>query len=218
MTKNNSLGNFIRLDRMTAKTVMSGGIWFELILVAIMAIVFQNVAPVIGVLIFFLQVYSSSAQFTADHNNMDALYIMLNVPRRTVVLGRYLVMVIYLAGGVALALTATGIAYAIEHFTTLNVGAELALPMIGAMTLAHLISQFAQLPFVFKFGPRMVMQWGQLPVIVLLIGTGFLVNFVGLERLMEALPLVIAGAAAVIIIGAFVSFYLSVRFYTQREF
>jgi hypothetical protein len=100
----------------------------------------------------------------------------------------------------------------------MDVGTRLALPMIAGMIFTQTVSQMVQLPAYFKYGPRSIVGWVQLPLVILLIATGFLVNLAGVERLAELAVLIAAAAAVILVAGAWFSYRLAVKFYSAREF
>lgn len=218
MTNNASVGKFMRLDHLTVRHRDKGGYWVMLIMVGLMAVVFQNIAPIIGVLVFILQPFATSPFDEADMYNMDALYVMLNIKRRTVVMGRYIRNALLMLGGVILALAATGIALIVERIFEIDLSTHLALPMMTGMIFTQILGQLAQIPIFFKLGPRSITGWVQLPMVILFIGVGFLISFVGVERLAELAPFIAAAGIAILIAGVILSFRLSVKFYTAREF
>jgi hypothetical protein len=159
---------------------------------------------------------------------MDALYATLALDKKTVVLGRYAFMfamnlcailfslVVSVAG--ALASSVFGLGF--------RSGVDSALAVVASLCVVTLFIQSLQLPMFFKLGYTKAKFFTLIPFIALMVGTMVLIPAVYANNGLTALfsfvfeypvPASLFAAAAIALM-VFVSYKLSVTFYTKREF
>jgi hypothetical protein len=165
-----------------------------------------------------------------EKNNLDALYVTLSVNQKTVVLGRYLF---------AFFLNLCAISFSLV-FAMLGVfGARLAgsfqngggdsLAFILAMPAMLLLIQSVQLPIYFKFGYSKAKFISIVPFALFMAAYGAFVSMAKESGIVTRLSAFLAGiltngaftaalVVSVLAVAVYVSYSLSVAFYSKREF
>ena len=223
------LKSFIKLDFLTAKIGFSPTtLIFYLVLIAALTILMRSLTQTVWLLMYFMNGFVLLPFSIGEPRQMDTLYITLNIDRRTVVRGRYVYSLIMLACGIALSSAIVGIGILSENIFDIDIHAVYSLLMIPALGLMLVITHIIELPIVFKFTLVKSGIFTSIPYILLMIGamlfTGRLMNEEFLERFSrftENTPLVLGAAAGIVLVICvlfYISYRLSVAFYSRRDF
>jgi hypothetical protein len=211
---------FAKLDWLTIKPYVAGKPLITLAIILCIIVISRSGGAIMGscwMLVFMLGPYPFAL---SDKSNLDAMYITLGIDRRTVIKGRYLFMLLEDAVCCVLSL-ALGLAATLLDSTFTP---QEAIITMAVLFVVFFILQCAQLPIYFKVGYANGKIMTILPLmlvvaVMVLMGTTFGDTLSSFFDTLFAFP-VLSVAAAVICICAigYVSYRLSLRFYTRREF
>jgi hypothetical protein len=224
MTK---LGAFVKLDFVTVKPYMTPKNFMIYAAVALFVPMMTGQISMACGIGMMLAVTMTSYPFAlGEKANMDALYPTLGVDRRTVVLGRYIFTIVMnvIITAAAIAVAAAGMA--VMGKLTFESG-EILLIVISLMVV-FMIVQAIQIVFYFKMGYTKAKFFSTVPFVVILIGS-FAFSALTEGNTSPAVSEFVSGtlaspltlAAAVILflcLVVFVSYTLSLRVYSRREF
>jgi hypothetical protein len=224
-----NLKQFIRLDFLTSNMWAEKGLnTVFLAVIILITVLFRSLLPVVGMLMFILNSYVTDIFIKSEYHNMDALYITLNVSRKTVVKGRYIFALIMLFGGVLATFTMLGAGLLAENLLNINLNASTAILMALGMTAVQIVTQAVQLPITMKRGMKSGSNvFIQLPLLVMILLVGFAVSFFGNDGVASLIETVSEGAlawilpvAVVVVLCAVVyaSYRVAVKVYSDREF
>jgi len=225
------LNAFVRLDFLTAKPGLSShATLIYAVLLIIITVFTRNIIVAVFQLMAFANNFAVMPFSIGEARNMDALYPTLNIDRKTVVKGRYIYVLTILILGVVGALLVAWGGLHLENALSTNLHSRAALGSIAAFTLMTILNIATQLPLHFKLGLAKSGAWTSIPNIVLMLIPLFLFSMFYTGRISEwiseflANPLLlwtgITGVILVLAVVVYVSYRLSVRFYTntKREF
>ncbi|MDR1430850.1 MAG: ABC-2 transporter permease [Propionibacteriaceae bacterium] len=217
---------FARLDMLTVKpylTVKNALIF--LVVAVFVGFGIGNTSGTLAVVMMIAVVYAGYPFAVGERSNLDALYVMLSVSRRTVVAGRYLFVA---ALDVAAALLAVLVSLPIVVWLSAD-PVELACSLV-AVLIAVVLMECLQLPIYFKVGYTKGRAASYVPALALVAVVVLAANLVGsnealARQLTSASALIAANpllatlllAAALVAVVA-VSLAVSTRFYQAREF
>jgi ABC-2 type transport system permease protein len=221
---------FVLLDLRTIKPYLMGKNMLICGAVAMFLSAVSTVEISLGIGLMLATIFTSYQFAIGEKSNLDALYVILSVNRKTVVLGRYLF---------AFLLNLCTISFSLV-FAMLGVfGARLAgnfqnggggsLAFILAMPALLLLVQSVQLPIYFKFGYSKAIFMNVVPFVVFMAGYGAFVSMARKSGIIPKLSASLAGilsnvalatalAVFVLALAVYVSYSLSVAFYSKREF
>ena len=223
--------SFVRLEFITIKPYLTvkNLLIFGCIMV-FLTVMSGNVASGLGVGLMFGTIYLGYPFALGEKSNMDALYTTLSVGRGTVVLGRYLFMLLFnLCCIIAAVVIATITLFVAGQLDFSANGLE---TMIAVVLLAAIFAviQLVQLPVFFKYGYTKAKLLTFMPFVAIMVGyflvTGFagemlggvqiltdIGNFLDTNQLM-IIPIILL----VMCLVTFVSFKASVKVYAGRNF
>jgi ABC-2 type transport system permease protein len=221
---------FVLLDFKTIKPYLTGK---NMLIYAVVAMFLSAVSTVeisLGIGLMLATLFIGYQFAIGEKSNLDALYVTLSVNRKTVVLGRYLFAFL-------LNLCTISFSFAFAMFGVL--GARLAgsfqngsggsLAFILTMPALLLLVQSVQLPIYFKFGYNKAIFMSVVPFVVFMAGYGAFVSMARksgiIARLSASLAVIFSNVALttalvvlVLALAVYVSYGLSVAFYSKREF
>ncbi|MCL1787199.1 MAG: ABC-2 transporter permease [Defluviitaleaceae bacterium] len=222
---------FVQLDFMTAKTGFQPQTVLIYLAITVAVLLFvRNAITVVWILASFALSFINMPFGIGESRNMDALYAMLNVSRKTVVKGRYIYAFTVLALAVVLCLLVGGVVLLLESVLDTNLYAGATFGIIATIAAINVFTISTQLPIFFRFGLGKSAGWTAIPNILIMLVPLFYFNmflrpdFDGrIFALLENPAVVIAGLAAVVTlltVVVYVSYRVSVKFYihTKREF
>lgn len=163
----------------------------------------------------------------SDKNNLDALYTTLSVERKTVVQGRFLFTLLLNICAVLFSLAIAAVGLLIAKLAGLSSGSGSDGYFVSVLLLSaiFILVQAIQLPLFFKLGytkakilsivPFAVMMGGYMAFMTMRNMSAGLAN--SLNRLVTS-GMMIPLLAVVMVVAVLVSYQLSVKFYTKREF
>ena len=221
--------SFVKLDFQTAKPGFSmGQVLFYLALIFAMTIALRSVVQTVWLLMFFMNGFMLLPFSLGEKSNIDVLYVLLNLDRRTVVRGRYFYGIAMLLIITAVSVAAVGAAFLLENAFDINLQAGYARWIIPALGMMQFIFILIELPICFKFSLTKSGIFTSIPHIVLMILVLLfsfrLADGVFVERLTGILnnPAqlwgAVGGAFMVLVVLLYVSYRLSLAFYSRREF
>ena len=225
----NKLISFVRLDLLTIKPYFT--LKNLLIFAAItffLTVVSVNIASAIGIGMMFATMFMSYPFAVGEKSNMDALYAILSIDRKTVVLGRYVFALFLNICAIVLSFI-----FALAGLFTARAAKFQNRPdevfwMVLLFAMLFAVIEVIQLPFFFKFGYNKARFLSVIPFIAIMAGyftlismegnselsgyvTGFFTNTLGAGGM-------IASAILVLLLLIFASYRLSLSFYNRREF
>ena len=226
----NKLKAFVLLDFKTIKPYLTGKnmLIYGAVAVFLSAVSIVEISLGIGLMLGTLLISYPFA--IEEKSNLDALYVTLSVNRKTVVLGRYLFVFL-------LNLCAVAFSFAFAMFGVF--GARLAgsfqnggggsLAFILAMPALLLLIQSVQLPIYFKFGYTRAKFLSIVPFVLFMAGYGAFISMAKKSGIIAELSASLSGIlsnialmAALIVfalaLAVYVSYGLSVAYYSKREF
>jgi len=224
----NKLISFVRLDFMTIKpyfTVKSMVIFAAIAF--FLTVVSYNLSSVFVVGMMFGLMFTSYPFAVSEKTNMDALYIILSIGRKTVVLGRY-VFALFLnicAVVFSFIFALAGLLTAQATNFGNRIGEVLWMVILFAALFA--VIQVIQLPFFFKFGYTKARFLSIVPFIAIMAGY---VTFTSMRNsgfsgsITENLTNTLGGGSMItlailfLLLLIFTSYRLSLSFYRKREF
>jgi hypothetical protein len=217
---------FVRLDALTIKPYFTKKALLLYLLIGLILAVAVSSSGLSGLLIGLGYMFAGYPFAVGEKSNMDALYMTLAVPRRTVVLGRYVFTLALDVAIVFAGVVLQGIVFrALGREINL---AALVVLIVGLLELLTLL-QLLQLPIYFKLGYTKAKMLASLP----LLGLGAIIllfNFLfqnspvytQLARVGEwigqnPVPASLADVLLWLILLA-ASLYFSLAFYNKRDF
>lgn len=221
---------FVRLDFMTVKPYFT--IKNLLIYAAValfLSVVSGNIASGIGIGMMLGTMFVGYPFAIGEKSNLDALYAILSVNRKTVVLGRYIFALALNACAVlfSFAFSAAGL-FAVKISGS---SADSADPLWSVISLSavFVIIQVTQLPIFFRFGYSKARSINLLPFCFFMAAAAALMALGkaggfsdGLSEyfsaLLNASEIIITLSVLTLILVIFVSYSLSLSFYKKREF
>jgi len=223
------LKNFIKLDFITARPGFNwGAMLFYVALIVLMTAIVGSMTQTVWLMLFFLNSFIALPFAMGEKHNMDALYVNLNVNRKTVVLGRYLYSLIIWVCGVIITYVLVGFGLLVEGLFSIDVDAGMSAGIGVALAIMLMITQAFQLPIYFKFSHAKSHIWTLIPFIGLMLGSMMFSAFIMSEDTIENIAaffanpsgwvIAIAGAIATVGVIVFASYKVSLKFYSAREF
>jgi len=228
----NKLLSFVRLDFLTVKPFLSAKyMTIYVLMVFIMSMMFDGVASgaSLGIMLSTLMINYPFA--IGEKSNMDGLYIALSINKRTVVLGRYLYVLVFNICAITLSFVIGAIAQLISQLTGFgNASGDFSASggfswLLLLLASAFLFVQAFQLPIYFKLGYSKARLLSIVPLAVFIAAFLAFSAFGGADTgfaLPLTDPLFTAGMymLVVLVLAAvvFASYRLSVLFYRGREF
>jgi ABC-2 type transport system permease protein len=226
----NKLKAFVLLDFKTIKPYLTGK---NMLIYGVVAMFLSAVSTVeisLGIGLMLATLFIGYQFAIGEKSNLDALYVTLSVYPRTVVLGRYLFAFL-------LNLCAVAFSFVFAMFGVF--GARLAgnfqnggsgsLAFILAMPALLLLVQSVQLPIYFRFGYTKAIFISVVPFVVFMAGYGAFVSMArksgiiaklstSLSGILSNVALTTALAVFVLALAIYISYSLSVAYYSKREF
>ena len=223
------LKSFLWLDFLTVKPYFTVRIMLIFpVLAFVLAAATGNVSSAIGVGVMLGPLFVSYPFAVGEKSNLDALYLILSIGRKTVVLGRY-----FFALSLNVCAVIFSFIFAMAGLFTAriaNFGNRHGEAFWMVLLLAALVAviQAIQLPIFFKFGYAKSKFLSLIPFFVILTGWSvfvsmgsdidFLGNFTGFLINTLSTSGIIALGVLVLLLLIFVSYRLSLSFYKKREF
>ena len=226
------LRHFIKLDILTAvasidsrKTVLP-----LLFLLAVTFVVGLFIQSLVLAIIITMQIalLTLHLPFRGEYRNMNALYVMLNVSSQTVIRGRYIYVFGAVMFGAAIGLLVSAAGIIVEMALGLHVGALASFFLVITFTVFQLIVQTAYLPILFMHGKFKLNAYNFLPQLIPVIGAFVVLNVLATEGVENFLVTLFATPQLVRIItiavpmvfalAVYVSYRISCRLYSKREF
>lgn len=222
----NKTMSFAKLDFLTVKPYLT--VKNLAVILGVFVIIFmstKNPLMIIGMLMMYCSVYSTTPFSLSERNSIDTLYAALPISKLNVVTGRYIFAIsLNIAGGiVSIAISAFIMTIFKISFSFL----ELAVTALICFVIYTILQAF-QLPIFFKMGYSKAKLLSYLPLAVLpasifILSSSEQANFISRLNSITtwidnnmALTAIIAFTIWAAII--FVSAFLSCRFYMKREF
>ncbi|MCL2188640.1 MAG: ABC-2 transporter permease [Defluviitaleaceae bacterium] len=219
--------NIIKLDLYTARP---GFNWVAMLIqFTIIGLVFgftRNMIVPVFVIMMIMDGFVALPFSLGEPAKMDVLYTTLNIKRKTMVIGRYCYAGFIIVCTTLLSLLLVGISWGVEWVFEIYLGAQGALYVLLLYFVICIFMQSVLLPFYYKFTIIKAGPISYIPFYLIMLGSFFLINFnydlfvrlVNFVTTPSNLPWVIAIVLAVLAVIVYISFRLSVRFYTRREF
>jgi len=226
----NKLKAFVLLDFKTIKPYLTGINMLVYGAVAMFLSLVSTGEMSLGIGVMLGTLFISYPFAIGEKSNLDALYVILSVNRKTVVLGRYLFAFL-------LNLCAVAFSFVFAMFGVFGTrladsfqnGGGGSLSLILVMTALLLLIQSIQLPIFFKFGYTKAKFLGILPFVVFMVVYGTVTSLAKENGIVAELSASLAGilsngvlmtalAVFVLALAVYVSYSLSVAFYSKREF
>jgi hypothetical protein len=230
----NKLKAFVRLDFMTVKPYFTARNLLILGAVAVfLSAVNGMVQMSVGIGFMLGTLFISYPFAVGEKNNMDALYVTISVNRKTVVLGRYLFT--FLLNICAIVFSLVFAAFGVVGAQFANVfqdsdGGD-SLALILALSGLLILTQTVQLPIFFKLGYTKAKFVSIVPFALFMGCYAYAasVNLTKESGSLAGLSAALAGilsngaltamlAALLLATAVYVSYSLSVAFYSKREF
>ena len=222
MTK---LSAFVRLDLLTIKPVFNPSfLLFIFVLITIFTAIDLFIVGGIGFSlllgIWFSSFFIAYPFSISEKSNMNALYPMLTINKKTVVLGRYIHTMTFGLGILFFAITPVSIIRLINTSDMFWVYTEMVLPVI-ASTLIIVLSYAILLPIYFKFNFKRASIALMLPVLIF-VGTLLAIENSNGNIINTILAANITGIVLIslllALVAVYVSYKLSLAFYKKRDF
>jgi hypothetical protein len=228
---------FVKLDLMTIKPFLVNKSGFVMLILFLFLTTFSAGAGSLFAYMIFMYPFA-----LGEKNNLNALYVTLGVPRKTVVLGRFaFVLLLNAAGGV--------ISVIFSYLISIIRGREFAVAEVfllsAVLFFVFLLLECFQMPFFFKLPYSKSKFISVVPLIIIMGFVGVVAgsassyfenggggdstvnvgvsgnaeNFLyGLfEPIMEAKLLAATAAVVVLVVVVFVSVRISISVYAKRE-
>lgn len=219
--------SFVRLDFITIKPYLTvKNLLLFFVVALILNINAESSASTISFLMVYAAIFISFPFAVGEKNGIDALYAVLSIKRRTVVLGRYLFALIIdvCAGLMAFVLSFLVMFVMQKGFNT----QEVLITMLVTLLICSLI-QAIQLPIFFKLGytkAKFITYLPFLGLFLVFLVLAWLIKAVDLAKQpadffgwFAANPLIAVLIGAVIWLGIMaVSCQASCRYYNKRDF
>jgi len=228
----NKIKSFIQLDFLTIKpyfTVKNVSIYAVIVL--LLSIASGNVASGMGVGMMLGTMYISYPFAVGEKSNMDALYAVLSVSRKTAVLARYLYSLITNCFTIIFFYIISAAGLLVSMITGNEVDLRISAATVFLLVLLMAVVEAFQLPAFFKLGYSKAKFFSVVPFAVVAAG---IFAITAIERIglidsasedniinfIISIPhgFVIAAACLLIFAVLYVSYRLSLRFYRKREF
>lgn len=223
--------SFIKLDYITIKPYLSvkNLLIFGCIMVFLTAMS-GNVASGLSVGMMLGTIYLGYPFALGEKSNMDALYTILSVERKTVVAGRFAFIFLFnICSIIAALVIATITLFIVGQLDIFANGVETLIAIIMIASLFAVIQLF-QLPVFFKYGYTKAKLLTFMPFVALMVGYFLISGFAG--QLLGDLELVlsignflvhnqlviIALIILFLCVLTFISYRISIRAYAKREF
>jgi len=218
--------SFMKLDFITIKPFLTAKNQLILLLAPCIITFSGGSAPFsIGLIMMFGVTYASYPFSVGEQNGIDFLYTTLSIPRRTVVLGRYLfVFLVDLCAGI-LSYVLTFLLFTLfkKEFDPIT-----ALPTALAVCGVFLLIQLAQLPIYFKLGFSASRTLAYLPYLtfpLIALAVPLLQKYPRAAEFVKSAALWIMSntslfailCVALLLAAAFVSYRISLSVYKKRE-
>lgn len=163
--------------------------------------------------------------FSMGGDGLDALYAALSIPRKTVVMGRY----VFLVG---LVILSTALYMAVAFILSTALGAEanmlLVLAILGMAAVVAIFTSAFSIPFLFRVGFKQGKTMATMIPTFLMLGVFMLANFqldtdvYGIETLPTSPDVFPGGMIIIAIVGlclvVCLSYVMSAKFYLKRDF
>ncbi|MCL2204479.1 MAG: ABC-2 transporter permease [Defluviitaleaceae bacterium] len=219
--------NFLKLDFMTARpgfNVATLGIQ-----IAIITIIFafsRDLLSVVFLIMLYMDSYVAMPFSIGETANMDGLYTILNVKRRTAVKCRYLYAGVIVFGTATLSMALVGLGRIAEILFGLNLNTGFAFRFLLIYLVISIIVQAMLLPVYYKFTIIKSGGISTVPFMAIMVGGFFLIiRFHSqLERVLYLLGnpmylgVAVAALLAVLVVIVYISYRMSAVFYLRREF
>jgi len=215
--------SFIKLDFITIKPYLTlkNLIIFAVIMLCIL-ITSGTIAAIVGLVAFLCVTYVSYPFAVGEQRGIDALYITLAIPRKTVVRGRYLFAIATDLSAIALSFVVTFLMSIVSQ-KPFAVTETVLVALIAFFMLS--LTQTLQLPIYFKLGYTKAKVLAYAPFVlwtlIPLLFTGVISPDIGVTILnwLKANTYLSIGLCLAAWCAAFLASYtLSTRFYKAREF
>jgi hypothetical protein len=225
----NKLKSFMHLDIITIKPFFT--VKSVLIFAAIaffLTVVSYNLSSVFVVGMMFGLLFTSYPFAVGEKTNMDALYVILSIGRKTVVLGRY-VFALFL-NICAVVFSSIFALVGLLTARTANFGNRIdeVFWMVILFAALFAVIQVIQLPFFFKFGYTRARFLSIVPFIAIMAGYVMFTSMGSNSRFLSSVTEfftdtlsaggMIASAVIILLLLIFASYRLSLSFYSKREF
>jgi hypothetical protein len=225
----NKIISFVRLDFITIKPYFTvKNILIYAVLALFLTTVSVNIASAIGVGMMFATMLMSYPFAIGEKSNVDALYAILSIDRKTVVLGRYFFVLSINLCAIIFSFLLVSVSLLAAWMTNSWNGVDEAFLIMILLAAVFFILQAIQLPFYFKFGNTKARFLSVVPFIAIM-AIYFAFSSVGsnsgfsnsvTDFFTNTLSGVGIAALAVLIflLLIFASYRLSLSFYSKREF
>jgi hypothetical protein len=228
----NKLKAFARLDFMTVKPYFTARNLLILGAVAVfLSAVNGMVQMSIGIGFMLGTLFISYPFAVGEKNNMDALYATISVNRKTVVLGRYLFTFLLNICAIVFSLVFAAFGVVGAQFANVFQGSDSgdSLALILALSGLLVLTQTVQLPILFKLGYTKAKFVSIVPFALFMGCYAASVSLTKESGSLAGLSAALAGilsngaltsmlAALLLAVAVYVSYRLSVAFYSKREF
>jgi len=232
MNRVNKVKSFIQLDFLTVKPYFTFKSLSIYAVIALFLTIFSNTASSsIGFGMMAGTLFMSYPFAVGEKSNMDALYTLLSVNRKTVVLSRYLFTLILNILTIIFFYLITVIGIFISRLTGSETefgGIFMTILLIAPIAA---VIEAVQLPVFFKLGYSKAKFFSLVPFALLAVGflaltaierAGVVDNgiYTGIDNFLESLNGISLAALVIfiILIVMYGSYRLSLRFYRKREF
>jgi ABC-2 type transport system permease protein len=221
---------FVLLDFKTIKPYQTGK---NMLLYAVIALFLSAISTAemgLGIGVMLGTLFISYPFAIGEKSNLDALYVTLSVNRKTIVLGRYLFSFLLNLCAIAFSSVFAILGILGARFADLsqNQGGN-SHALILAITALMILIQSVQLPIFFKYGYTKAKFISIVPFALLMVGYSVFVSMAKKSGIIAGLSASSAGilsngalttAITVIVLAltVYVSYGLSVAFYSKREF
>lgn len=220
------IAKFIELDFITVKPFITLKNFIVVIAIAIFYIyINKSVAGSLAIVCAFTTNYVSYPFAVGDQNGIDALYVMLGIERRTVVIGRYIWALIMNIAGIAFAVVLSLI---FSLVFGIPIDLKEMLMVVVALLMLFTLTQAAQLSLFFKTGYLKSKSFAYVPMMLmmaLIIGISTLGGYIPQNQVQTIITFIYTHIQYVVLlivcvwIGAiFTSYTYSMRKYAIREF
>jgi len=225
----NKLVSFVRLDFMTIKPYFTAkNMLIFAAIVFFLTVVSYNLSSVFVVGMMLGLMFTSYPFAVGEKTNMDALYVILSIGRKTVVLGRYIFALFLNICAIVLSFVFALVGLFTARAAKFQNRPDEVFWMVLLFAMLFAVIEVIQLPFFFKFGYNKARFLSVIPFIAIMGGyfayismgsnselsgyvTGFFTNTLGAGGM-------IASAVFILFILIFTSYRLSLSFYSKREF
>jgi hypothetical protein len=225
----NKLKSFVWLDLITIKPYFTAKNMLIFAAIAFfLTVVSYNLSSVFVVGMVFGLMFTSYPFAAGEKTNMDALYVILAIGRKTVVLGRYVFALFLNMCAIVFSFIFALAGFLATRAANFGNGIDEVFWMVILFAMLFAVIEVIQLPFFFKFGYTKARFLSVLPFIAIMGGyfayismrskggfsrgvTGFFINMLGAGGM-------IGSAVLVLLLLIFASYKLSLSFYSKREF